>query len=140
MKTPREILLARHQSASPKLDALRCEVVSGLSASGQSHPTESTASLFTQFWLEIVLPCRRIWTGLAAVWVCLTVFNLSQQHPSPRPMMANVPSAAESAVAFRDQQRMLNELLADRSLPVEAVRPRSYAPKPRSEALEFLTT
>jgi hypothetical protein len=139
MKTPREILFARHQSANLKLDALRREVISGLPATGQHRPTESTASLFTQIWHELIQPCRRIWTGLAAVWLCLIIFNLSQS-PSAHPMMANTSSATESATAFRDQQRMLNELLADRVLPVEAVRPRSYAPKPRSEAVEFLTT
>ncbi len=139
MKIPREILLARHQSASPKLDALRREVVAGLLTSGQPCPTESTASLFTQFWRELILPCRRIWTGLVVVWLCLILFNLSQPS-SAHPVIANAASATESTTAFRDQQRMLNELLADRSSPAEAVRPRSYAPKPRSEAMEFLTT
>jgi hypothetical protein len=30
MKTPRDILFARHQAAMPKLDAIRCEVVKEL--------------------------------------------------------------------------------------------------------------
>jgi hypothetical protein len=41
-------------------------------------------------------------------------------------------------MTFRDQQKMLNELFADRSLPAEAVRPRIFSPKPRTETMELL--
>jgi hypothetical protein len=42
-------------------------------------------------------------------------------------------------MTFRDQQNMLNELFADRSLPAEVVRPRIFSPKPRTEIAEMAT-
>ncbi len=60
MKTPREILFARHQTAAPKLDAVRCEVLAEL-----NHQNTEAQSLFSslvslclggsnKLWLELV--------------------------------------------------------------------------------------
>ena len=95
MKTPREILLNKHQPALPKLDAIRQKTLGQLT--GQ-EPEAPKASLATQIWLELILPCRRVWGGLAAVWVGIIIFNLSQPSSRP-PVLANAPSAAESAAA-----------------------------------------
>jgi len=49
-----------------------------------------------------------------------------------------VPTAG-LMMTFRDQQKMLNELFADRTLPAEAERPRIFSPKPRTETTKLLT-
>jgi hypothetical protein len=49
--------------------------------------------------------------------------------------MAKSSTPTAMLLTFRDQQKMLNELFADRSLPGEAVRPRSVSPKPRTETM-----
>jgi len=85
MKTPREILLEQHRSAAPKLDAIRREVVEELNnqeTKEQSRPASLVASLLgcsNKLWLELIWPCRRIWTGLAAVWVLLFIVDFSQR-------------------------------------------------------------
>jgi hypothetical protein len=91
-----------------------------------------------KLWLELVLPCRRIWTGLAAVWILVFIVNVSQHDGSPD---GNAKVAVSSAMTMtlRDQQKWLNELLADRSFATDAERPRMYLPKPRTETLELLT-
>jgi hypothetical protein len=137
MKTPREILLARHRAAAPQLDAIRHAVVNDL-----SRPTPGGAwlanlvaaclRLLTAPWRELVLPARRTWTALAAVWVLLLVINLSQRDPvssvtgrlaRPQPVM----------MSWQAQQRWLNELLTDRAAPADTDRPRNTAPRPRTE-------
>jgi hypothetical protein len=144
MKTPREILLSRHQAATPKLDAIRRSVVIQLNnqeTKEQSFPASLVASLLggsNKLWLELVWPCRRIWTGLAAVWFLLAIVNFSQRDSS-QVHLAKTSSPAAMTMTFRDQQKILNELFADRSLPAEAVRPRIFSPKPRTEKVEMMT-
>lgn len=138
MKTPREILFARHQAATPKLDAIRREVVHKLNnqeTKEQSVLASFVASLLgcsNKFWQELIFPCRRVWTGLAVVWLLLLVVNVGQRDRSPV-IIANSQPTVATLLALRNQEKLVNELLADRSQPVEADRPRNVAPKPRSE-------
>jgi len=143
MKTSREILFARHQSNAPKLDAIRREVVAGLNhqdtkaQSGAVNLVSWCLGGSNKLWLELIWPCRRIWSGLAAVWILIFIINFAQRDGSQD---ANAKSAPTAGVmmAFGEQEKLLNELLADRSLPVEADRPRNFTPKPRTETIRFL--
>ena len=129
MKTPREILLARHQAVMPKLDAIRNEAVSRLPTARRG---EVLIHLPMRFWQELVLPCHRLWAGLATVWVLLFIVNFAQRDNVNS--ITGQPAQPELVVmSLQAQQRWLNELLADRAAPVEADRPRHFAPKPRTE-------
>jgi hypothetical protein len=177
MKTPRELLLARHQDAAPKLDALRREVVAGLKTGSAPAPgavfralaenpvrikidgafawirsskpldagarpaTPGTGVLpfpfqslgwFAPLWRELVWPCRRTWAALASVWVVLFLINAAQEDDSPA-SVARARASAELFVTYPNQQKLLNELLADRMDPADADRPRRSTPRPRSE-------
>lgn len=68
MKTPREILLQRHQAAAPKLDAIRAAVVAGLAR----PPARETIS-----WRDFVRSLRWHLAAMSAVWVVVGVLNLS---------------------------------------------------------------
>jgi hypothetical protein len=144
MKTARDILFARHQAAVPKLDAIRREVVAGLNRQDAKAQSPATSLMSwclggaNKLWLELVWPCRRIWTGLAAVWILIFIVNFSQRGGS-QTMMAKSAPTPEMMMSFRDQQQLLNELFADRSLPVEAERPKVFSPKPRTETMRFET-
>jgi hypothetical protein len=141
MKTPLEILLARHQPATPKLDALRRSVVAELNNQAtkeQSLPASLVASFLgcsNKLWLELVFPCRRIWTGLAAVWVLLFIVNFSQRDSAH--LVLAKPATAGMMMSYRDQQKLLNELFADRSPPADAEPPKTFSPKPRTETLNI---
>ena len=125
MKTPRELLLERHQAIEPRLDVLRREVLASRREPAPPH-------WFARLWLELFWSCRRIWTGLAVVWVALLFINLSQREPASARLVQSQPSPM-TMMAFRDQEALLQELLADRTPPVEAVPARPFEPKPRSE-------
>lgn len=141
MKTPREILLAQHRAAEPKLDAIRRAVVAGALNSKATKEQSWAQSLVAWFlggsntlWRELILPSRRVWARLAAVWVLIIAANVSQRDHSTAAMMK--ASSGPAIMTFRDQQKLLNELLADRAVPVVAEKPQSFSPKPRSEIVE----
>ncbi|HZI32429.1 MAG TPA: hypothetical protein VFF11_08805 [Candidatus Binatia bacterium] len=139
MKTPREILLARHQAAAPKLDTIRRSIVEELrnqETKKRSFRETLVASLLgcpNKIWLELVLPCRRIWLGLAAMWALLFIANFAQRDSSNN-AVAQAPPPAGMMMAYRDQEKMVDELLAERPKPAVDTRSRNTAPKPRSEA------
>ena len=144
MKTPREILLARHQTAAPRLDAIRREVVRELNhkeTKEQSWLEASVASLLgcpKTIWRELILPSRRVWTGLAAVWVLVFAINLSQRDTVSGVTGKPVRSQAVM-MSWQAQQRWMNELLADRAATPDAARPKNLSPKPRTETNETMT-
>ena len=144
MKKPRDILFARHQAAAPKLDAIRREVVHELNnqvTKKQSQPASFVTSFLgcsNKLWLELIWPCRRIWTGLAAVWLLIFIVNVSQ-HDNVSSVTGKTIRPGGAVMSLQAQQRWMNELLADRSSPPDADRPRNFAPKPRAETSETAT-
>ena len=138
MNTPRDILLARHQAATPKLDALRLEVVAGLDRPGAQASSRWPFLVSwcldgsRKLWQELYLPSRRIWSGLATIWILILIVNLAQRDGSAKVSAAR-SDAAGPTMSLQAQQRWLNELLADRATVPAADRPRNVAPKPRTE-------
>jgi hypothetical protein len=127
MKTPREILFARHEGALPKLDAIRREVVGRLPAGRQS---KTSAHLVARLWQELILPCRRLWTGLATVWVLIFIVNFTQRDNVNS--ITGQPAHPESVVmSLQAQQRWADGIAAE-----DADRPRNFSPKPRTENSE----
>jgi hypothetical protein len=151
MRTPREILLARHRAAEPNLDDIRQSVVGELndrnSASRTAKKTQSfpdkLVSLFlgcpNAIWHEVIWPARRIWAGLAAVWLLIFAVNFSMRnHATIR--MAKSSAAPEVIMALRQQQQLLSELIGPDDPPVAEVQ-KTYLPRPASERrMELLIT
>jgi len=132
MKTPREILFQRHESTSPQLDAIRQEVITRHCGPARRDQVGSYAGRLARLGRELFWPCRRIWTGLATVWLLLVIINLSQRDGATN-RLAKAPPTPQMMVALRQQEEMLDALLADRTPPAEAIPPRNFEPKPRSE-------
>jgi len=145
MKTPRELLFARHQAATPKLDAIRRAVVAAefnhQDTKAQSGPFVFVTWClggFNQVWLELIWPCRRIWSGLAMVWVLIFIVNFSQRD-NISSVTGKPVRSGEVIMSLQTQQHWLNELLADRSIPPDTERPRNLTPLPRTEKSETAT-
>ena len=149
MKTPREILLERHRATAPKLDVIRREIVdaefkragqaSRLSPSEIMKRSETGATPVLQLlWRELILPSRRIWTGLAATWILIFVFNFSQRDPAE--LMARKSPPPHMILTFRQQERLLAELIGPTEThAAELAKP--FLPQPRSEGrIEILMT
>jgi hypothetical protein len=138
MKTPRDILFARHQAAAPKLDAIRQSAVATVydrRALAEPRSQVTATTIFQTLWQELFLPSRRIWGSLAAVWLLILVINLAQHDSSPAGKM----TAAPAMMSFREQQRWMNELFADRVPAADAEPPKTFIPKPRTENYQPLT-
>ncbi|HTA94785.1 MAG TPA: hypothetical protein VK769_01545 [Verrucomicrobiae bacterium] len=84
------------------------------------------------FWRELIFPCRRIWTGLAAVWILIFIVNFSQHDKSEMMARKTPPPSPEMILAFRQQEILLAELIGQNE-PQVAERPKIFLPQPRSE-------
>jgi len=73
MKTPRELILQRHQSAEPKLEAIRGEDLAACARATAAQPSQQPEPFFNlrflamKFWQGSIRPWRRIWAGMAAI-------------------------------------------------------------------------
>jgi hypothetical protein len=151
MKTPREILLERHQAAVSRLDTIRHDVLNAeflnVRQASSLSPTKNTKKSETGkmpvlllIWRELIFPCRRIWTGLTAVWILILVFNFSQRDPSELMARKSPPPSPEMILTFRQQERLLAELIGPNEQQAVAP-PKPFLPQPRSEGrIEILMT
>lgn len=142
MKTPRELLLTRHRDAGPRLDAIRHSVIAQQPGLEKAEKPSLNISFPLpgfphRLWRELVLPSRRIWTALAAVWLLLAIINISQRDTVSSVTGKPVHSPAVM-MSWQTQQRLMNELLVDRATPPDADRPREVAPQPRTEECNIL--
>jgi len=96
-KCPRDWLLARHESSTPRLDATRGKVVAPLST-----PT------VREFLADFFRPHRLAWRLLAGVWFAIAVVHFTRGRFESRPS-----HPAPSAEAFA---RWLGELKSHETL------------------------
>jgi anti-sigma factor RsiW len=104
-------------------------------AAGRTPPVRSTApaGAVAPWWREVIWPWRRVWAGLAVVWLGIFAGNVSLPGPEPALSAKASPRSQEMLMSFRDQQRILAELLPDLVAVQDADRQRPYLPKPRTE-------
>ncbi len=87
-------------------------------------------------WRELIFPCRRTWAGLAAVWMALFIFNVSQRDPSELAARKLPPPSPEAIMAWRQQEKLLAELIGSPGTAGDAERQKIFLPKPRTENAE----
>jgi hypothetical protein len=112
MKTPRQILFQRHESAVGKLDRIRVDVLSNQRTDRQGTKRDEPnlfAAVMLKLWGELIWPCRHAWAGFVVVWIALSVINFatSKDSENARPL----PSSSEIVAAFEQRRQLLAELL-----------------------------
>ena len=134
MKTPREILLKRHQTVEPKLERMWTEELS-TELRSEAMPARENVLLAAGWalWRELVLPSRRIWAGLACAWVLIAVLNLASAEPTTKVVSQMKPPSSEELRALIEQRRMLAQLIGPLSEP--AYTQKRTAPGPRSDRI-----
>lgn len=108
MKTPRDLLLTRHQIATPQLDAVRAQTLAA--AFPRVHASSRADACLREWWRELFWPARRAWLGLAALWVVILGSHLAtteRTHADPFAAAA----APVLRQLLREQLRLRAELL-----------------------------
>jgi hypothetical protein len=128
MKTPRELLLKRHEAALPKLDALRTHagdlqspsLSAAMASDGGCKPPAQASQLSTlnsqpaSLWERLLGPNPLAWAGLAAAWLMLLAVNRSGDAATcdtSATTRASQPSEAAVAEIVRERRREMAELL-----------------------------
>ncbi len=120
MKTPRELLLARHAAARPRLDEVRAAVLAEMRAAKAVIPSQS---LWTVLWQQLVIECRPAWAALGAAWGIILLLNIMSSTMTERPAVV---------VASRLSPEVEVILKAQRQLWVELTTPANPLP-PRAK-------
>ena len=84
-----------------------------------------------EWWHDVIWPCRRIWAGLAAVWMVILAVNFSMHDNSQTMAMKSSP-APEMITAFQQQERLLAEWIGP-SETRNPEPPKLSLPQPRSQ-------
>jgi hypothetical protein len=108
----------------------------------QTGRPEISVGACRAWWREVIWPWRRGWVALAAAWVMILAGNVSLHSPSPMAARISPSRSQEMVTSFRDQRKLLAELLADHSpqpAAPDADRPKSISPRPRTEHVRMLT-
>jgi hypothetical protein len=141
MKTPREILFEHHRHATPRLDALRREVLAAHTVPANANALPPTRlvliqQVFSKVWLELIWPSRRAWAGLVALWLGILAANLQLKATLPSAPTARAAPAADVVQAFAEQRRVLAELLPPLKPPTTQT-PRSAADRRSQRPVAF---
>ena len=145
MKTPREILLARHQAAKPKLDEIRREVLAesfGVWREVERHAAIPTApdkavsplrfaTAVQNLWRELILPRPSAWVPVAAMWLVIAALKLST--PEAPHAAAQKSSTSPQVLAEVRQQKLLFAELVGVMKPQIATPTKATPPQPRSD-------
>ena len=131
MKTPRELILERHQAAEAKLRAIRAEDLAA-EASGQRQPLLNLAGIAQKLWLEALWPWRRVWIGVAASWLVILALSLGTGD-IPRTASTKPPRPDPEVLAVLQQQEQLLTQLLGVGTPPHASLPRALGPRSAAE-------
>ncbi len=134
MKTPREVLLNRHRSALPKLDAVREQVLADM-AQSKDHslkPSTTQAQPGPINLRSILRSWRWHLAGLSTVWLAILLLQIeSPVRPAP-PVASHRPKTHELLMALREHRRQLAELIGASASPSSSEDPLAF-PQRRSQ-------
>jgi predicted component of type VI protein secretion system len=123
MKTPREILLHKHRTAEPQLDAAREKALAILQAQEPARERPGVAD----FLRELFMLPKPALAGLAATWVVIVALNMaSSENSASEPVVMARPSPSVRQ-ALAEQRRFYAELVRSQ-MPADVP-----VPRPRSE-------
>jgi hypothetical protein len=134
MKKPREILLHWHRAAEPRLDLMRSEVIAQLEGAqgGSLGASQTSATILLSCWHELILPARRIWAGLAAVWLVIIALNITTEDERRAMVKDSPPPSREMQLVLKQQEALRAELLGELKTRASSP-PRESGGSPRSE-------
>src|SRR5262245_19362274 len=132
MKTPREVLLQRHQSVTPRLDAIRRDAVADLTT---VPDRKAGRSITARFLSEFLWPLRWHLAGMSALWLLAALLSIDRAATPPQTAKARVPSPQVLAAALFENRRQLAEMInsPDGVVATSAPVPQPFIPRRRSD-------
>ncbi len=129
MRTPREILLARHRRLEPKLDQLREQAIAALrdQSNLETHPSRDVSRNSRSFLAELLGFSPKFWIGLASAWMVILALKLSTAEESPVTWRPQV-SVPQANLQLRPRPLLLAELIG---FPLGAETKPTPLPPPR---------
>jgi hypothetical protein len=114
---------------------------SAVRAAGQPEPVRwlTPGLVFREWWRDVIRPRRRFWAGLAVVWSVILAGNFSLHDHSQTRAAKSSLTLQETVASFKDQQKILAELLMDHSAPRDPARQKFFPPGPRTESVTIST-
>jgi len=143
MKTPREILLQRHQNVVPQLDAIREAAVAATAGHGRARTLDVSPATGRRGGLrELLFSLRWHLAGMSAVWLAVAFLNLNTGRPVSQ-MAAipprKIPSPQIILASLRENRREILQLIQPPDSR-DAEPQRLIPPPPRSQRrYEILT-
>ncbi|HUA37644.1 MAG TPA: hypothetical protein VMA35_04505 [Candidatus Sulfopaludibacter sp.] len=132
MKTPREILFQRHQSAEPKLDDIRKTTVAAVCDRRFRSPAVIDQC---HHWREFLISLRWHLGGMGTAWLAIILLHLNVGHavdPASALPRGRIPPPQIILTALRENRRELLEVM--QPTEVRDARPSKLFPaQPRSE-------
>src|SRR5258706_14889379 len=119
MKTIREVLLGRHRTVEPRLDAIRQAAIGTLAQkvgrAVHSAPSVSVAQArepFARTLLSALQSLRWHLAGLGAAWLAIALLNIDHTPTVSRSIaQQHVPSPRQLLTALRENRRQLFEMI-----------------------------
>jgi hypothetical protein len=130
MKTPREILLGKHQHEGPALDTIRRHALSQAEFGARE---ELPAELPRLSLAELLFRLRWHLAALAGIWGAIALLSILAAAPQNRPPQHTFSFIAQRVTVARENRQLLKELLKPATAETSAAMP--GANLPRSEAL-----
>jgi len=135
MKTIREILLERHRTLEPSLDAIRQRAVGMLAKKvARAVPSASSVSSFARTAMFALQSLRWHLAGLGAAWLAIALLNIDHT-PASSPGIArqHVPSPRQLLTALRENRRQLMEMIGTSVSAPPSAPPRRSEYQPTTE-------
>lgn len=134
MRTPREVLLRRHQDADARLDEIRNRVLAEELRNRVAVPVDNGGTMWSggaqlalKLWNELFWSCRRAWLVLGVAWVVIFAVNMTGPDDSTNRWAAGGHGGGDIWALLVERQRLSAELMD--STPQRPVVP----PRPRSD-------
>lgn len=127
MKTPRDVLLQHHRSATSRLDAIRQKVINTKIKTPDREPQRQASAGFLR---EFLLPLRWHLAGMSTMWVIAAILSMDSGASTPQSAQ-NSARPVEVLAALVENRRQLAEMIDPLSEDAAST-PQPFVPRRRS--------
>jgi len=120
-------------------ESWRSQILSAAQRAHESSPVAAATSQRTTYYslkshaLACFWPSPQAWVGLAAVWLVIAITNIKTDGRVNGVSGASAAETRELVTSWKEQERLLSEIIHFQDLPVPVAETSRPGPRPRSE-------